>query len=138
MIRLAMALSLDQEPSQQRTGDETFRRTNSCLMSTHLGILALQAPRQEKELFENVKSGDVEKVRTLLQQAKGTVITARNQEGVTLLLAAAREGHTAIVEELLVQGADIEDTDKNSRTSLILAAWKGHTHTVRLQYPIHT
>ena len=28
-------------------------------------------------------------------------------------------------------GADIEDTDKNSRTSLILAAWKGHTNTVK-------
>ena len=88
--------------------------------------------QQAEELFENVMSGDVEKVRALLQRAKRAVVTARNQEGVTPLLAAAAEGHTAIVEELVVQGADIEDTDKNSSTSLILAAWKGHTNTVRL------
>jgi ankyrin repeat protein len=87
--------------------------------------------QQEKELFENVMSGDVEKVRTLLLEAKGTVVTARNQEGVTPLLAAAAEGHTAIVEELLGHGADIDDTDKNASTCLILAAWEGHTNTVR-------
>jgi ankyrin repeat protein len=47
------------------------------------------------------------------------------------LLEAAEAGDTARVEQLLEQGADVNAKDKDGYTALMLAAFSGHTETVK-------
>jgi ankyrin len=52
--------------------------------------------------------------------------------GMTPLLYAAREGHTAMVERLLDAGADIEGTEANGITPLLIAISNDHAGTASL------
>ena len=50
-----------------------------------------------------------------------------------MLINAARDGHTAIVERLLAaEGIDVNGVDEDGNTALILAADEGHTDIVEL------
>ena len=104
-----------------------------------------------EQLMDAAEKGNEVKVRELL--AKGadpsakehgkTVMTAaknsRNQAVIRLLasldpnerlLAAAKEGDTGVVLEMLDKGADIDASDINGDTALILASTNGKKETV--------
>ncbi|KAL5509622.1 hypothetical protein EMCRGX_G005022 [Ephydatia muelleri] len=54
------------------------------------------------------------------------------QNGWSPLNAASRNGHLDVVETLLEAGANINQADKDGRTSLDLAVERGHNETVQL------
>ena len=49
----------------------------------------------------------------------------------TALHIAARYGFHECINDLKVNGADIEAKDKDGKTPLELAAWKKHSHTIQ-------
>ena len=53
-----------------------------------------------------------------------------NEEGMTVLIAAAGNGREALVQLLLEKGADINATDRNGDTALMTAAGHGQEAVV--------
>lgn len=58
--------------------------------------------------------------------------------GTTPLLDAAAAGHTAVVETLITNGADIDTTDPDNNTPLIAAVWGGHKDVMNLCLKYHS
>ncbi|XP_055958124.1 E3 ubiquitin-protein ligase MIB2 isoform X2 [Patella vulgata] len=77
---------------------------------TTLGILALY-----KVISENNASEAISLIRRQPQ------LVNADFKGITPLVLASHQGGTAIVEELLKQGADINKTDENGNTALVAA-----------------
>lgn len=73
------------------------------------------------ELFDVVLAGDLENARKLLQG--GADSNASNNEGVTVLMIAAGNGHHELVEELLEAGADVNAADVRGWTALMKAIY---------------
>ncbi|KAK1772738.1 ankyrin repeat-containing domain protein [Phialemonium atrogriseum] len=66
-----------------------------------------------------------------LLERKTVDIHNRNDNGLTLLLSAAMDGHEAVVKLLAEKGAHLESRG-NGRTALIWAAMRGHEAVVKL------
>ena len=54
------------------------------------------------------------------------------RHGATSLMQAALDGDTQLVEQLLVQGADINQRDDNDRTALMFAVVNRHYETMKV------
>lgn len=52
--------------------------------------------------------------------------------GMTPLLAAAKHGHSNVVQVLVAAGADLEKQDSCGDTPIFLAAYHGRTETVEV------
>ena len=74
------------------------------------------------ELVEATYAGNTARVEQLLKQ--GADVNAEQKSGWTVLMDAAKEGHTEIVKVLIVAGADMT---KYGDTALMFAL--GHTET---------
>ena len=61
--------------------------------------------------------------------ANGAAVDQENNNGVTPLMAAARDGYTAIVLQLLEAGADFAQVDEFGRTADSVAEEKGFPET---------
>ena len=61
----------------------------------------------------------------------GADVNARNSDGETPLLAAARQGDADIAQLLLRYGADVNALDKNHVSPLLVAARQGHAAIVK-------
>jgi len=60
-------------------------------------------------------------------------VTARNDEGITALIAASSEGHFEIVSILLTKAqAEVNAQDKDGTTALMAAAVRGHAEVVEI------
>jgi uncharacterized protein len=68
----------------------------------------------------------------LLVLNRGAVIDLPNEDGTTLLMAAAKHGHWGVTLILLCGGADTECVDPRGRTALSIAAYHGDPDIVRL------
>jgi len=77
---------------------------------------------------------DVRMYKSLLKLLKRDInMDIREDESETLLLRAAENGHEAVVQLLVEQGADLETKDKESAgTPLVWAAKRGHETVVEL------
>ncbi|KAG2500585.1 hypothetical protein HYH03_001353 [Edaphochlamys debaryana] len=81
-------------------------------------------------LCEAVESGDAAQVNALL--ASGADVSyARQEDDMTPLLLAARDGRTALVEALLAPGAELEAAHPNDARPLHMAAHEGHAGVIR-------
>lgn len=84
--------------------------------------------KQSSGLIEAVEAGELQLVRTLLDQGADTKVTDDN--GITPLHLAAYLGHRNIVTALVSAGADIHARDRFGRTPLIHAALDGYESIV--------
>ena len=76
------------------------------------------------------RNRNLNNVRALLNS--GANINARDNDGSTALIWAARFGHLATVRELLDRGANINARSNSGWTALICATYYGHLAVVRL------
>jgi ankyrin repeat protein len=67
------------------------------------------------------RSADLEIVEVLLHYG-ANVNAEQKQFGITALLSAAADGHTAVVQVLLDHGADLNAKENSGRNALMLAA----------------
>jgi len=82
------------------------------------------------ELLAAVRTGDVERVRSLLppcgDPAEEAAAVRAAAGGVTLLMAAAAGGHEVVVEVLLQRGSDPARRDRRGRSAAFYARAAGH------------
>ena len=83
------------------------------------------------DIFDAVRSGDVEKVKTLLQ-ADSKLTAARTVDGNTPLHLAALEGHAAVAKSLLDSQAQVNARGLREETPLHMAMYDGHREMAEL------
>jgi ankyrin repeat protein len=69
-------------------------------------------PDASKEIIKAAKSGDIEKVKGLLE-TDAALVHARDKDGSTPLHCAAWKGHHEVVAFLLTAGADVNAQNTN-------------------------
>ena len=103
-------------------------------------LLALAACGQSQEtarspendaLMRAARAGHADTVKSLLN-SPGVNVDARDENGSTPLIEAARNGHDGVVEALLIARADVKAKDKQGKTALMYASEGGHTASVGL------
>ena len=104
-------------------------RFTLAVFSTAVMFFALAA--QAQEIHDAVRSGDLEKVKTLLQR-HAEWLNSPDQNQKTPLHLALESGHADIVKYLLEQGAGINLKDKDKATPLHNAATLGNLEIVDL------
>jgi Ankyrin repeats (3 copies) len=87
--------------------------------------------RQNKEVLQAARSGDLTTLRRLVKDWRSTDFSDQ-KTGAQPLLLAAFQGHLAVVEFLLDKGARVNASDADGKTALILAATKGYRDMVEL------
>jgi hypothetical protein len=86
-----------------------------------------------KILIKCAIDGETERIKKLLQsQLQRAYMDSKDNEGMSPLMYAAREGHFEIVEYLVQRGADTNAQNNAGWTALALAESKGHADVVRL------
>ncbi len=102
-----------------------------------LGIVTLLIPLsaladdRNEELITAARRGNVERVRTLLEQ--GADANARTEYGATALFFAADRGNIEVIRILLDHGADVNVTDTfYEANALTWAAMSDHADVVKL------
>lgn len=92
-------------------------------------LIAAATNAQTITLHIAIQQGDVNKVRTMLQN--GEDVNRRDRMGNTALGLAAFYDHQEIARMLSEYGANIDGTDKHNNTPLIICAIKGHYKLAR-------
>ena len=77
-----------------------------------------------------LKAGDLPALEALLDA--GADVNAKDANGQTALMNAAREGHTPVVRLLIARGADLNHTAKFNLSALMLAVVNGRDAIVGL------
>ncbi|KAJ8601281.1 hypothetical protein CTAYLR_007757 [Chrysophaeum taylorii] len=98
-----------------------------------VGVSAACEPRLDTPpLFDAIERRDLSEVRRLVDD-DGGVVEARNKEGLTPLLVAARSRDGApIIKVLVGAGAELDAADKLGRTALHFSCLGGHAVSTRL------
>ena len=73
---------------------------------------AAKQPNPLKEILKAAKSGDADRVKTLIKQDP-SVMSAKDTDGSTPLHCACWKGHDAVVVILLEAGADVNAKNSN-------------------------
>lgn len=91
----------------------------------------LFAGQLEEQLFEAARTGDIAKVKTLLDQ--GVDVNTKNRYGATALSYASDKGHIELARLLIERGADVNAADTfYSAPPITWALMNGHTEVVKL------
>ena len=86
---------------------------------------------EDDALLRAAGAGHADTVKSLLK-SPGVNVNARDENGRTPLIEAARNGHDDVVEALLIARADMKAKDKQGKTALMYASEGGHTESVNL------
>jgi cytohesin len=78
-----------------------------------------------------VKTGDLEKVKTLLE-SNPQLVFSNDSDGLTPLHLAAVKGYRTVAELLLSHGAEVNAKNKDGFTPLHVAAFEGHKDVVKM------
>eukprot|EP00941_MAST-03F_sp_MAST-3F-sp1_P001254 g1254.t1 len=84
----------------------------------------------EGALYYACSQGRLEAARLLIQA--GAPCTDACADGTTVLMAAAADGHSEIIEEILKHDVNVNKARDNGDTALALAAHNGHTRAIEL------
>jgi len=90
-----------------------------------------KSPNPEKEIIKAAKSGNVSRVKELVQ-ANPALLSARDTDGSTPLHCATWKGQLAVVELLLSCGADVNASNNNDHwgTTPLHAAAHGNQRAI--------
>ena len=83
----------------------------------------------DSDLINAVLQADTATVSALL--ATGSDVNAKNRDGETVLILAAKYGYTDVVKALLAKGAEVNAKSREGQTALLLAANNGHADVVK-------
>jgi cyclase len=86
---------------------ETLMRTRKTLILI-VCLVAFSAALFSQELFEAVKTGDLAKVKALIEKEPG-IVNAKNAGGQTILFAAVSLGQLEISEYLISKGVEVNE-----------------------------
>ena len=102
------------------------------LMFVCLNGVQAQNNKQAEKLMKKLRSKDLEKALTLVQNVENVNYTTENN--VSLLMLASSLGYVEVCEELIDKGAemDMQDIDGGIGTALMWAAIYGHTRVAKL------
>lgn len=105
-----------------------------CCLTVMVGAGCAKPPPTKaeiKQFLEAAEKGDLPHLELLLKdRSNPELINARNDKGETPLLRAAVEGHQDVVGFLLEQGAEVDASDKDGDTALMLVVWYGGTKSL--------
>ena len=102
-----------------------------CVLLAGCGRQSATNNAQVAALFRATREGNVDMVRSLLA-SPGVDVNARDENGSTPLLEAARYGHDNICRILIAAGANLKAKDKDGKTALQLAIQGNHDEVVRV------
>ncbi len=95
-----------------------------------LGVMAA-GPNLNQQLFDAARKGDLEQVKSL--RSKGADVRAKDNEGGTVLMAAALgSGNLDVVKLLIDKGADVNTKANNGLTASRIAGEKRNDKIVEL------
>jgi len=83
-----------------------------------------------KELMNAVENGRLEQVQNLLKE-KPDLVKARDNDGWTPLIMAARFNHVNLIKLLLKSGAKVDDVDNEGSSALHHASASGRMEAVK-------
>ena len=90
----------------------------------------LWAYNADREMLHGAGRGDISAVKEA--SVRGAHPQARNNNGVTALIAAANNGHLAVVQYFVEElGRPVDDVSNNKRSALMWAAHWGHLEVVK-------
>jgi hypothetical protein len=98
------------------------------LISLSLGVMSLDQAKSFESLRHAIKRGDTLAIAHYLESGGDSNLSSSHRS--TLLMLAAQEGQSSIVDLLLQHGADINAQDVRGYTAVSLAAFRGHTRVV--------
>jgi ankyrin repeat protein len=99
----------------------TLRRIAALLTVSVLLISCWGTRRAEDKLLVNARDGNFVLVKTVIVEGFVASINSRDAQQNTPLMLATANGHQAIVELLLVKGADFRQKNLEGRTALMIA-----------------
>lgn len=112
---------------------EAARKNDSREVRVLLGLGAhpnLTEKDGTSALHYAAKSGNADMLDALLEHPR-IIVDARDDQGTTPLMEAARSGKSIAIDKLVARGAKIESADDSFRTPLMLAAFAGKADAVR-------
>jgi ankyrin repeat protein len=102
-----------------------MRKTLLFFLAVGIGLLLSSCAPKPEELFQAVKDGKIEKVRTILDM-KPDLLEAKKENGMTAIHEAVYAGNLEMVKVLVARNANINAKKEGGYTPLHIAAQKGN------------
>jgi len=83
-----------------------------------------------EDLIEAAKSGDLHKVKRLIDQ--GAKVNAKDKDGSTALMLASQSGKLKVVKVLIGKGADVNAKNNNDISALMIVSQNGQSEIVKV------